>query len=283
MGGGLRIDGAMASRPFSAADRLKPGRPGFYLAGLVLLALAYAVIFAMTGNAQPGKMALDVLANIVPVAIGALVIRTLWRGALADRGGLVTLAGHVFLAALFTVFWFWLLMILLAITSNGSPVVFSVAPFLGPAAAWQLYQGLLLYAVIAMAVHLEIAAEKNAAARGARDGVGTGAAPSARPFIKEGDDIRPLDPDRIVQIAGADDYAEVRTVSGTHMLRTTLAELERALGDGFMRVHRSHIVNIDRIARIEPAGGGRLSLHMEGGETVVASRAGAKAIRERLL
>ncbi|WP_176472961.1 LytTR family DNA-binding domain-containing protein [Sphingomonas lenta] len=48
-------------------------------------------------------------------------------------------------------------------------------------------------------------------------------------------------------------------------------------------MHRSAIVNLDRVVRAEPAGGGRLLLHMEAGGVVQASRAGAKLVREQLL
>jgi DNA-binding LytR/AlgR family response regulator len=48
-------------------------------------------------------------------------------------------------------------------------------------------------------------------------------------------------------------------------------------------VHRSRIVNVERIERAEPAGGGRLLLHMEGGETIVASRAGSRLLRDRVI
>lgn len=265
-------------------DRLRPGRWGFYLAGIGLLAIAYALVLATTTGEWGVALALDVIANMVPVIVGTLAIRALWRGPLAGRPIAVTIAAHAGLAIVFAVFWFWLLMVLLGALSGDNVFAFSVEPFLGPAATWQLFQGLLIYAVIAMAVQLEIVSERFAAIDAAQvPEEAHGAGSPSRPFIKDGDELRPLDPERIVQIAGADDYAEVRTVSGTHMLRTTLAELERALGEGFLRVHRSHIVNIARIARIEPAGGGRLSLHMEGGETVIASRAGAKIIRERVL
>lgn len=274
----------MALRSILAAERFRPGRGGFYVSALLLVAIGYALVLSLTTDSGSVKLVLDTLANITPIALGGLAVRALWRGPLSDRPTAQVIFAHGVLAALFAIFNFWLLMVLLGALSGDNPVVFSVRPFLGPAAAWQLMQGATFYAVIALAVQLENAHDRLASSFETGDEQGGRKVPaSSRPFIKEGDDIRPLDPDRIIQISGADDYAEVRTVSGTHMLRTTLAELERSLGDGFLRVHRSHIVNVDRIARIEPAGGGRYSLHMAGGETVTASRAGAKAIRERLL
>ena len=64
----------------------------------------------------------------------------------------------------------------------------------------------------------------------------------------------------------------------------TLAEFAKSLDPAkYVRVHRSWIVNTDRIARAEPAGGGRLLLHMETGQTISTSREGAKLLRNRVL
>jgi DNA-binding LytR/AlgR family response regulator len=106
----------------------------------------------------------------------------------------------------------------------------------------------------------------------------------SRYFIKAGEDIHPIDVSQIVSIAGADDYAEVTMLTGRHLVKMTLTEFERTLdANSFIRVHRSRIVNVHRIARAEPAGGGRLLLHMENGEIVQASRAGSKLLRERMI
>jgi DNA-binding LytR/AlgR family response regulator len=106
----------------------------------------------------------------------------------------------------------------------------------------------------------------------------------SRYFVRIGEELRPIDIDAVVSIAGADDYAEVRTLSGKHLVRVTLAEFARSLDPAkYVRVHRSWIVNIHRIASAEPGGGGRLLLHMETGQTISTSRTGAKLLRDRVL
>jgi DNA-binding LytR/AlgR family response regulator len=106
----------------------------------------------------------------------------------------------------------------------------------------------------------------------------------SRYFVKIGEELRPLDIDTVVSINGADDYAEVRTVSGKHLVRVTLADFAKSLDPSkYVRVHRSWIVNTHRVARAEPAGGGRLILHMETGQTISTSRDGAKLLRNRVL
>lgn len=106
----------------------------------------------------------------------------------------------------------------------------------------------------------------------------------SRYFVRIGEELRPLDIDTVVSIGGADDYAEVRTLGGKHLVRVTLAEFAKSLDPAkYVRVHRSWIVNTHRIARAEPAGGGRLLLHMETGQTISTSRDGAKLLRNRVL
>lgn len=79
-------------------------------------------------------------------------------------------------------------------------------------------------------------------------------------------------------------FLAVATTSGRHLVRMTLGDFEQALQSvRFIRVHRSHIVNVARIERAEPAGGGRMLLHMDNGEAVQTSRAGTRLLRDRIL
>ncbi|RAO74513.1 hypothetical protein CA260_20375 [Dyella jiangningensis] len=106
----------------------------------------------------------------------------------------------------------------------------------------------------------------------------------SRYFVRIGDELRPIDMNAVVSIGGADDYAEVWTLTGRHLVRMTLAEFTKSLDPAkYARVHRSWIVNVHRIARAEPAGGGRLLLHMETGQTISTSRTGAKLLRDRVI
>ena len=92
-----------------------------------------------------------------------------------------------------------------------------------------------------------------------------------------------LDARQVVCIGGAGDYAEVTTLTGKHLVRVTLAEFAGSLDPAkYVRVHRSWIVNTDRIARLESAGGGRLLLHLETGQTISTSREGASLLRSRV-
>jgi hypothetical protein len=256
------------------------GTPPFYAAALLVMYLAYLPILALTFGLAPLALLLTAAANVAPVALLGLPVRQMLKRFVLGRAAVAQIAAHCALSLLFTILWFWLLMVLLGAASGLNAVQFSVRPFLGPAAAWQLFQGLFVYALIAVAVHAEALAER------ARRVAAEAAAPAPqrpRLFIKQEDELRPLDIDSIILIRGADDYSEVVTGKANHLVRMTLTVLAAKLGDGFIRVHRSCLVNLDRIARVEPAGGGRMLVHMESGEMVQSSRAGAKLLRDRVI
>ena len=75
-------------------------------------------------------------------------------------------------------------------------------------------------------------------------------------------------------------YIKLRTSEGSHMLRMTMAELERKLDPArFARIHRSTVVNIEQIKEITPAWHGDFEVHLADGQRLRLSR----NFRERLL
>ena len=65
-------------------------------------------------------------------------------------------------------------------------------------------------------------------------------------------------------VEAADYYACLHVGSDTHILRRSLSELERDLGDGdFVRIHRSIIVNLDRIRGLVLQDGGEYEVEIE--------------------
>jgi two-component system LytT family response regulator len=83
----------------------------------------------------------------------------------------------------------------------------------------------------------------------------------------------------VVRLSAADDYVEVHAGGVSYLVNLSLGDFERRLDPArFRRVHRSHIVNLDHVQAIEPAGQ-RLTLRLSDGSRVAASRAGAQALR----
>lgn len=247
---------------------------------LVVTGLCYTAIFAAT-RSRP--FALDVQAaalNCGSLALTAVGARAALRQWVIPMKGWRVWAVHLALAAVFAVTWTWLLFVVTGIAQSGSVSRFAVIPFLqGPAQQWQMMQGLFAYAALAALTVLE---HRPAGALLILDQ----ADPEFRErFLLRADgDVLSLAARDIVSISGADDYAEVVTLHGVHLVSTTLGEFESALEPGrFLRVHRSAIANLDHLVRAESAGGGRMTLYMRGGPDLAVSRAGAKRLRERLL
>jgi two-component system LytT family response regulator len=260
-------------------------RRGVDLLLIAMVFAAYSVTLAIANDLDPLSAMAGGAANTVPVVVFGAAARRAIVDRLIGRPLPVQIVGHAALAAAYALLAYWLLVVLIGLKEGRSPLQFMVEPFSTRAMSWQLLENLTTYAVIALVTYLQARPAPAAAAPPQVVEVSPEPARAiSRYFIRSGDDIHPIDVDAIISIAGADDYAEVATTSGRHLVRMTLAELEQSLDPArFLRVHRSRIVNVDRIARAEPAGGGRLLLHMEDGEAVTASRAGTRKLRDRLL
>ncbi|WP_344968967.1 LytR/AlgR family response regulator transcription factor [Salinactinospora qingdaonensis] len=78
------------------------------------------------------------------------------------------------------------------------------------------------------------------------------------------------------------DYVLLRTVNGTHLIRSTLGALERDWAStGFVRIHRSILVAARHVSELH-TDGSRTRVRV-GGELLLVSRRQAREVRERLL
>jgi DNA-binding LytR/AlgR family response regulator len=71
-------------------------------------------------------------------------------------------------------------------------------------------------------------------------------------FVREGDDLVRVRLADIQYVEAKGDYMLVQTASGQHMVHATMKKIEERLPAGaFVRVHRSYLVRIDQVERIE--------------------------------
>lgn len=95
-----------------------------------------------------------------------------------------------------------------------------------------------------------------------------------RDFLIAAEDIEWL------QAAG--NYVNLRVRGHDYPLRSTLAGIEGRLDPGrFARVHRSYIVNLTRLASIEPLDSGDARLHLHDGVVLPCSRTHRDSLRAR--
>ncbi|WP_263789300.1 LytR/AlgR family response regulator transcription factor [Salinibacter sp.] len=104
-------------------------------------------------------------------------------------------------------------------------------------------------------------------------------------FYEEGRRPRFIRIREIVFIAAAGNYTELHLTDGdTALTSTTLSTwTDRLPNAHFARIHRSTIVNVERVATVEQGDGRTYSVHVEGRDDPLSmSRRRARALRDRL-
>ncbi len=102
-------------------------------------------------------------------------------------------------------------------------------------------------------------------------------------LVKSGDRVLVLRPREIDWVQADDDYVHLLVGQETHLLRCTLGELEKRLSpEGFVRIHRSRLVNLDRIKEFRPLFRGESAVILKNGARLNASQSCLRHLQERL-
>lgn len=97
--------------------------------------------------------------------------------------------------------------------------------------------------------------------------------------VRERGGVRAVPVAEIDWIGAQDYYAEVHAGGESHLVREPLRALERRLDPRrFVRVHRSAIVNVDRIVRVERGAAGPAAVRLRDGTALPVSRTHRKAL-----
>lgn len=104
-----------------------------------------------------------------------------------------------------------------------------------------------------------------------------------RIVIKDGGKIKILPLQEIVHLEADDDYVKIFSTNGKFLKKKTLQFFEDSLSqDAFCRVHRSHLINISHIERIDPyEKNGHIAL-LKDGSKIPISRGGFQKLKEKL-
>jgi two-component system, LytTR family, response regulator len=106
----------------------------------------------------------------------------------------------------------------------------------------------------------------------------------SRIFVRDGTRILPISLASLERVQGADDYVTVYTSAKEYLVSIRLSELEAHLSAAsFLRIHRSHLINLEHVISIEPYDGARVLVVMRSGARIIASRAGSKRLRDLAL
>lgn len=100
------------------------------------------------------------------------------------------------------------------------------------------------------------------------------AEPASRIMVRDGEAIRFVPVERVVLFEAEGNYVRLHTDDGdTHLARLTLKSVtERLDPRAFVRVHRSHVVSVDRIREVRPWFGGDYVACLDDGREVRVSR-----------
>jgi two-component system LytT family response regulator len=119
-------------------------------------------------------------------------------------------------------------------------------------------------------------AEIHAAAR-------PGGAFLSRVVVRDGSRVHIIPAERLDAVEAQDDYVALKTGGQTYLKAQTLSSLAAALDPGrFVRVHRSHLVRLDAIARLEALASGSHVVILAGGGRVPVSREGYGRLKDLL-
>jgi two-component system LytT family response regulator len=102
-----------------------------------------------------------------------------------------------------------------------------------------------------------------------------------RIVIKDGTRIQIITADQLDYVEAQDDYVALHSAGKAHMKQQTISSLEASLDPArFVRVHRSYVVNLDRVKKIEPYTKDTRLAILSDNSQIPVSRAGYLRLKE---
>ncbi|AMY10733.1 Transcriptional regulatory protein YehT [Luteitalea pratensis] len=97
--------------------------------------------------------------------------------------------------------------------------------------------------------------------------------PLQRFLVKTPKRVYAVRADDVESLESAGHYVELRTATGTHLVRDAMAAIEQRLDrERFVRIHRSAIVNIDKVKELRPAFHGEFEVVLSSDRRLRCSR-----------
>ena len=104
-----------------------------------------------------------------------------------------------------------------------------------------------------------------------------------RVVVKTGSKIKIIPVDDIYYLEAADDYVKIHTKEGAFLKNKTMAHFESLLDPQlFVRTHRSYIVQVQRITRIDPYEKENYQALLTSGAQVPVSKSGYTKLKSVL-
>lgn len=104
-----------------------------------------------------------------------------------------------------------------------------------------------------------------------------------RIVVKNGGKIKIINIHTIKYLEAADDYVKIQTAEGSFLKAKTMGFYESVLpADAFVRIHRSYLVNVQEITRIDPYEKESHLAILRSGEKLPVSKAGYQKLKAAL-
>ncbi len=104
-----------------------------------------------------------------------------------------------------------------------------------------------------------------------------------RIVVRDRAQVHVIPVERLDYVTAEDDYVSLRAGGKSYLKQQTLGELERALDpQRFVRIHRSVLLNVERLARIEPGAKDSRTAVLTDGTRLPVSRSGYARLRDEL-
>jgi len=107
--------------------------------------------------------------------------------------------------------------------------------------------------------------------------------PPQRIAVKDGARVHLVRPAEIDWVESDGNYVRLHVGAVEHRTRGTLRDMaDRLAAQGFVRIHQSYVVNVERIRELRPWSHGEVVVVLESGKALVSSRSYAGALRDLL-
>jgi two-component system, LytTR family, response regulator len=104
-----------------------------------------------------------------------------------------------------------------------------------------------------------------------------------RVVVKDGTRVQIIPVLKLDYAEAQDDYVALASQGKKHLKQQTIASLEASLDpENFVRIHRSYVVNLERVARLEPYGKASHIVILNDGVRLPVSRTGYARLRKFL-
>jgi two-component system LytT family response regulator len=107
--------------------------------------------------------------------------------------------------------------------------------------------------------------------------------PATRIVVRQGAKVHVIQAEKLDYAEAQDDYVGLHAEGKEHLKQQTLSDLEASLDPKrFVRIHRSYLLNLDRLSRIDSEGGEPKAVVLSDGTRLPLSRAGYGRLKAML-